>query len=61
MQTRAKGGIVVPKRHFNLSSTVSPSPLPHTYRQALKDPNWHNAMNDEYNAMMKKKYMVSCS
>jgi hypothetical protein len=53
MQTRAKGGIVVPKRHFNLSSTVSPSPLPHTYRQALKDPNWHNAMNDEYNAMMK--------
>jgi hypothetical protein len=28
------------------------SPIPHTYRAALKDPNWHNAMTDEYNALM---------
>jgi hypothetical protein len=52
MQTRGKDGIVVPKRHINLSATETPSPLLHTYRQALKDPNWHNAMTDEHNALM---------
>jgi histone deacetylase 1/2 len=52
MQTRGKDGIVVPKRYFNLSATTPLSPLPHTYRQALKDPNWQNAMTDEYNALM---------
>jgi histone deacetylase 1/2 len=53
MQTRAKQGIFVPKRHFNLSAVSSVSSLPHTYRQALQDPNWHNAMSDEFNALMK--------
>jgi histone deacetylase 1/2 len=51
MQTRA--GISVPKQNFNLSSIATISPLPHTYRQALNDPNWHNAITDEYNALMK--------
>jgi histone deacetylase 1/2 len=51
--TRAKQGIFVPKRHFNLSAVSSVSSLPHTYRQALQDPNWHNAMSDEFNALMK--------
>jgi histone deacetylase 1/2 len=53
MQTRAKAGIIVPKWHFNLSATVSPSPIPNSYWIALKDPNWNNAMLDEYNAFMK--------
>jgi hypothetical protein len=56
--TRAKQGIVVPKRQFNLSATIPISPIPHTYGQALKDPDWHNAMNDEYNALM--KYNMWC-
>jgi histone deacetylase 1/2 len=53
MVTRAKQGTVVPKRHFNLSATTPISPIPRTYRHALKDPNWRNAMIDEYNALMK--------
>ena len=52
MQTRARHGIVVPKRHFNLSASTSPiSPIPANYRAALKDPNWHQAMIEEYNAL----------
>jgi histone deacetylase 1/2 len=53
MITRAKQGIFVPKRQFNLIATTSVSPIPHTYRSALKDPNWHNAMTDEFNALIK--------
>lgn len=52
MQTHAKSGIFVPKCHFNLTATTPISPIPHTYRLALKDPNWHNAMTDECNALM---------
>jgi hypothetical protein len=51
MQTRA--GISVPKQNFNLSAVATISSFPHTYHQALKDPNCHNAMNDEYDAFMK--------
>ncbi|GJX08610.1 ribonuclease H-like domain-containing protein [Tanacetum coccineum] len=29
------------------------SPLPKSYRDAFNDPNWKNAMNDEYNALIK--------
>ncbi|GKB64628.1 ribonuclease H-like domain-containing protein, partial [Tanacetum coccineum] len=29
------------------------SPLPKSYVDAFNDPNWHNAMNDEYNALLK--------
>jgi hypothetical protein len=43
----------LPKRQFNLSALTPTSPIPHTYRQALKDPNWHNAMTDEFNALKK--------
>jgi hypothetical protein len=39
MHTRSKRGIVGPKKHFNLLTTVPISPLPHSYRGALKDPN----------------------
>jgi hypothetical protein len=55
MQTRAKSGFLQPRQLFNLSaSTAAPplSPLPSSYRQALKDPNWHAAMLDEFNALI---------
>jgi hypothetical protein len=44
MHTRSKSGIVVPKKHFNLSTSVIVSPITTNYRSALKDPNWFNAM-----------------
>ncbi|KAK1601123.1 hypothetical protein QYE76_007884 [Lolium multiflorum] len=55
MTTRAKDGYLMPRKLFSLSSsaiTHTISPLPSTYRQALKDPNWHAAMLDEYNALL---------
>jgi hypothetical protein len=53
MQTRAKHGIFCPKKFFNMSNTTSTtSPLPSSYKSALLDPNRHNAMHDEFNALM---------
>ncbi|XP_071674368.1 uncharacterized protein [Lolium perenne] len=55
MVTRGKTGYFMPKQTFSLhTSTHSDiSPLPSTYRSALKDPNWHAAMLDEFNALMR--------
>ncbi|GKC42874.1 ribonuclease H-like domain-containing protein [Tanacetum coccineum] len=33
----------------------SVSPLPKSYRDAFSDPNWQNAMRDEYHALIKNK------
>jgi histone deacetylase 1/2 len=54
MVTRGKTGYFMPKQHFDLSVTsfATISMLPATYRSALKDPNWYNAMLDEFNALM---------
>nr|XP_040253722.1 uncharacterized mitochondrial protein AtMg00820-like [Aegilops tauschii subsp. strangulata] len=45
-------------------STVSPSisPIPANYKHALRDPNWYNAMLEEYNALVQNKTwsLVSC-
>jgi hypothetical protein len=43
---------LVPKHHFNLSATTLISSTPSTYHGALKDPNWFNAMREEYNALV---------
>ena len=51
MLTRAKTGVVQPKVLFDLH-VEGPSPLPKTYRGALKDPNWHAAMVIEYGALI---------
>ncbi|GKG66022.1 hypothetical protein Tco_0690922, partial [Tanacetum coccineum] len=32
---------------------TSVSPLPRSYREAFNDVNWHSAMRDEYNALIK--------
>jgi hypothetical protein len=53
MLTRAKSGFFLPKQHFNLSISSAISPIPSSYRAALKDPCWHNAMLDEFNALMR--------
>ena len=54
MITRAKSGYFMPKQDFSLHThTNTISPIPPTYCSALKDPNWHAAMLDEYNALMR--------
>nr|GEU81594.1 ribonuclease H-like domain-containing protein [Tanacetum cinerariifolium] len=40
-------------------STISP--LPWFYKEAFNDPNWRNAMFDEYNAIIKNKTWTSVS
>jgi hypothetical protein len=52
MITRGKSGFFLPKQHFSLTATAI-SPIPATYRSALKDPNWYNAMLEEFNALMR--------
>nr|GEV15976.1 ribonuclease H-like domain-containing protein [Tanacetum cinerariifolium] len=41
-----------PTERLNLHVS-SVSPLPKSYRDAFSDPNWQNAMRDEYNALIK--------
>ncbi|KAK4339011.1 hypothetical protein RND71_040473 [Anisodus tanguticus] len=53
--TRSQRGVFTPKRHFNLYSNVSKSPLPRNPVSALNDPNWKIAMTDEYNALIDNK------
>ncbi|GKF62581.1 ribonuclease H-like domain-containing protein [Tanacetum coccineum] len=52
MVTRFCVGTNRPTERLNLHvSTISP--LPKSYLDAFNDPNWQNAMNDEYNALIK--------
>jgi histone deacetylase 1/2 len=63
MHTRAKSGYLMPRRLINLHTTTTAiSPLPASYKQALKDPNWHAAMLDEFNALLRNNTwsLVSC-
>ncbi|GJW98048.1 ribonuclease H-like domain-containing protein [Tanacetum coccineum] len=43
-----------PTEHLNLHVS-SVSPIPKSYRDAFNDPNWQNAMRDEYTALIKNK------
>ncbi|GJT36048.1 ribonuclease H-like domain-containing protein [Tanacetum coccineum] len=51
MVTRAKAGILKPLARMNCHATTT-SPIPRSYLHALRDPNWHKAMVDEYNALI---------
>ncbi|GJV11915.1 ribonuclease H-like domain-containing protein [Tanacetum coccineum] len=51
MVTRAKAGIFKPLERMNCHVTTT-SPLPHSHVHALRDPNWKEAMLDEYNALI---------
>ncbi|GKF08207.1 ribonuclease H-like domain-containing protein, partial [Tanacetum coccineum] len=52
MITRSQSGIVKPIDRLSLH-TSSISHIPKNPSHALKDPNWRNAMYDEYNALVK--------
>ncbi|GJY54750.1 ribonuclease H-like domain-containing protein [Tanacetum coccineum] len=51
MVTRAKAGIFKPLERMNFHVTTT-SPLPRSHVHALRDPNWKEAMLDEYNALI---------
>jgi histone deacetylase 1/2 len=54
MQTRAKNNIHKPLQKLNLHTTLSQNSdlEPTSLAQALKDPKWHQAMSDEFNALI---------
>ncbi|RVW67828.1 Retrovirus-related Pol polyprotein from transposon RE1 [Vitis vinifera] len=54
MTTRAKNNIHKPLTKMNLTVVISqPSDIkPHTVNQALTDPKWRQAMNDEFDALV---------
>ncbi|KAJ0836851.1 putative RNA-directed DNA polymerase [Helianthus annuus] len=54
MQTRFKSGIHKPRQHLSLNTETSPSisPLPKSHLTALTDPNWKDAMVNEYKALL---------
>ncbi|GKC01734.1 ribonuclease H-like domain-containing protein [Tanacetum coccineum] len=54
MVTRFHFGTNRPTERLNLHVS-SVSPLPKSYRDAFNDPNWQNAMRDEYTALIKNK------
>nr|GEY10603.1 ribonuclease H-like domain-containing protein [Tanacetum cinerariifolium] len=51
MVTRAKADIFKPLEHMNYHVTTI-SPLPHSHIHALRDPNFKEAMLDEWNALI---------
>ncbi|GJR84350.1 ribonuclease H-like domain-containing protein [Tanacetum coccineum] len=51
MVTHAKAGIFNPIERMNCHVTTT-SPLSRSYVHALRDPNWKEAMLDEYNALI---------
>nr|GEV53027.1 ribonuclease H-like domain-containing protein [Tanacetum cinerariifolium] len=51
MVTQAKAGIFKPLERIYCHVTTT-SPLPRSYVHALHDPNWKEAMLDEYNALI---------
>ena len=55
MVTRSQKGIFKPNKKYSLTATVARSPLPRTPIDALRDPNWKMAMDDEYVALIKNK------
>jgi hypothetical protein len=51
MRTHGKANFAQPVDHLNLH-VVPMSPLPHSVRDALSDPNWRSAMQAEYDALL---------
>nr|GEX64937.1 ribonuclease H-like domain-containing protein [Tanacetum cinerariifolium] len=54
MVTRSRVGTTRPNPRYAGHVSII-SPLPRSYKEALNDLNWRNAMFDEYNALIKTK------
>nr|GEY08298.1 RNA-directed DNA polymerase, eukaryota, reverse transcriptase zinc-binding domain protein [Tanacetum cinerariifolium] len=57
MVTRFRVRTNRPTEHFNLHVS-SVSSLPKSYRDAFNDPNWQNAMRDEYTVLINNKTWI---
>ncbi|GJU08394.1 ribonuclease H-like domain-containing protein [Tanacetum coccineum] len=57
MVTRVKAGIFKSLKRMNCHVTTT-SPLPRSHIHALRDPNWKEAMLDEYNALITNETWV---
>lgn len=53
MRTRAKNNITKPTQKFSLQASKPKPKIPKTVAEALRDPNWRNAMVEEINAQIK--------
>jgi hypothetical protein len=59
MMTRARTGIVKPNPQYAVTTdqaspspaSATTSPLPTSVRTALRDPNWHSAMEQKFHAL----------
>lgn len=51
MTTRSRHGITKPIQKLHLH-VDTPYPVPRNYLQVFKDPNWINAMEYEFNALV---------
>jgi histone deacetylase 1/2 len=53
MVTRSRAGIFKPNPRYAMAATATPaiSLVPKSVREALKDPNWRRAMEDEFQAL----------
>ncbi|GJX23148.1 ribonuclease H-like domain-containing protein [Tanacetum coccineum] len=60
MVTRSKVGIVKANPKYNFHVTTS-SPIPKSHFHALRDPNWKQAMCDEYKALINNETWVLVS
>ena len=58
IHTRSMSGISKPKNPISLAAITSPCPIPRNPKDALSNPNWKNAMIDEYNALIENKTWV---
>ncbi|CAO2202349.1 unnamed protein product [Urochloa humidicola] len=52
MTTQARAGIVVPNPKYAHVATTPPSPPPTSVRAALRDLEWHAAMQAEFDALV---------
>ncbi|GJX22178.1 ribonuclease H-like domain-containing protein [Tanacetum coccineum] len=57
MVTRVKAGISKPLASMNCHA-ITTSPIPRSHLHALRDPHWHKAMVDEYNALISNRTWV---
>lgn len=51
MVTRARAGVFKPHPWYALTSSTPVSPIPTSVRTALRDPNWNDAMRQEFDAL----------
>ncbi|PKU83709.1 Retrovirus-related Pol polyprotein from transposon TNT 1-94 [Dendrobium catenatum] len=58
MTTRLKSGISKPKQIFSLVSNSSMQDTPKTFKQAMMQPHWQKAMQEEFEALQKQQTWI---